>query len=126
MRTGKFKLKDKEYLLCFSLRAVRACTERYGSVDKIFDALGAESEARQLDEALWLLALMMDCGSRYAKDEGIDNPEPLTVDELYDTADFSDFLGIRDAIVSSISSGNSRNVEAEPDKKKKETKKPKN
>lgn len=120
MRTGKVTVNGKEYLLCFSLRAVRACTERYGAVDKIFDALNDKSELKQLDESLWLLSLMMDCGARYAEEENIDNPKPLDVDELYDTVDLNDMFTIRSAVAETISSGNERNVETEPDKKKKE------
>lgn len=120
MRTGKVTVNGKEYLLCFSLRAVRACTERYGAVDKIFDALNDKSELKQLDESLWLLSLMMDCGARYADEENIDNPKPLGVDELYDTIDLNDMFTIRSAVAETISSGNERNVETEPDKKKKE------
>lgn len=118
MRTGKIKIKDKEYILCFSLRAVRSCIERYGSVDKIFDAIGSETELKQLEESLWLLALMMDCGARYAKEEGIENPEPLTLDNLYDSIDVSDMFGIKNAISTTITNGNERNVETQPSKKK--------
>ncbi|MBR5816984.1 MAG: hypothetical protein IKY38_06115 [Anaerotignum sp.] len=120
MRTGKIEVNGNEYLLCFSLRAVRACTERYGSVEKIFDALNDKSEVKQLDESLWLLATMMDCGARYAKEEGIENPSPLDVDALYDTIDLADMFKIKTAVVDTIASGNDRNVETEPDKKKKE------
>ena len=120
MRTGKIGVNGKEYLLCFSLRAVRACTERYGSVEKIFDALNDKSEVKQLDESLWLLATMMDCGARYAKEEGIENPIPLDVDALYDTIDLADMFKIKTAVVDAIANGNDRNVETEPDKKKKE------
>lgn len=120
MRTGKVEVNGNDYLLCFSLRAVRACTERYGAVEKIFDALNDKSELKQLDESLWLLSLMMDCGARYADEENIENPKPLSVDELYDTVDLSDMFKIKTAVAATISNGNERNVETVPDKKKKE------
>ena len=117
MRTAKITIGGQEHLLCFSARAVRACTERYGGVEHIDDALTAKDGlVGALDEAVWLLATMMDAGDRYAKLNGIPNPPALTAEDLLDMMDMEDFAGLKDKIVETITNGQQKNVEAEPPK----------
>lgn len=117
MRTGKIEINKKEYLLCFSARVIRACSKRYGAVDKIWEALSEGEEPEQLDESFWLLSTMMDAGARYAKLEGIENPEPLSFDNLYDLSDLLDLSAAKERIFETIAEGNKREVEVEPDRK---------
>lgn len=125
MRTGKIKINNKEYLLCFSARVVRECSERYGSIDRIGDVLTKGSEIEKLDESFWLLATMMDAGAKYAKLENIENPEPLSYDNLYDVSDLLDLSMAKEHIFKTISDGNKRNVEVEQERKNAETAQPK-
>lgn len=118
MRTGKIEVNGKEYLLCFSLRVVRDCTERYGSVENIADALSTGTEVEQLDECIWLLSKMMEGGARYAKEEGIENPVPLGYDSLYDLLDLKDIFKMKESIFLAVANGNDREVETEPEKGK--------
>ncbi len=117
MRTGKIEINKKEYLLCFSARVIRECSKRYGSVDKIADALTEGTEIEKLDESFWLLAAMMEAGARYAALEGIENPKPLSYDDLYDASDLLDLSMAKDHIFKAIAEGNKRNVEVEPERK---------
>ena len=64
MRTGTIEVNQKRYLLCFSARVIRACTERYGTLEAIDKALKADKEAQVMDECFWLLSQMMQAGSR--------------------------------------------------------------
>lgn len=139
MRTARIEIEGREHLLCFSARVVRAVTERYGSVENIDSALSGRSPSdsaaqdaedgrepqfdavRALDEAVWLLATMMDGGARYARLNEIDNPPALTADELLDVLDISDFGRLKDKIAETITNGKSVNVEAEPPKNAKTT-----
>ena len=121
MRTARIEIEGREYLLCFSARVVRAVTERYGGVEAIDGALSGSEPVRALDEAVWLLATMMDGGARYAKLNDIDNPPALTADELLDVLDISDFGRLKDKIAETITNGKSVNVEAEPPKNAKTT-----
>lgn len=121
MRTARIKIEGREHLLCFSARVVRAVTERYGGVEAIDGALSGSEPVRALDEAVWLLATMMDGGARYAKLNDIDNPPALTADELLDVLDISDFGRLKDKIAETITNGKSVNVEAEPPKNAKTT-----
>lgn len=121
MRTARIEIEGREHLLCFSARVVRAVTERYGGVEAIDGALSGSEPVRALDEAVWLLATMMDGGARYAKLNDIDNPPALTADELLDVMDISDFGRLKDKIAETITNGKSVNVEAEPPKNAKTT-----
>lgn len=121
MRTAKIEIEGREHLLCFSARVVRAVTERYGGVEEIDGALDVSEPVRALDEAVWLLAAMMDGGARYARFNELDNPPALTADELLDVLDLSDFGRLKDKIAETITNGKSVNVEAEPPKNAKTT-----
>ena len=116
MRTASIEICGKEHLLCFSARVVRACTERYGEVENIDSALSTDDPVKALDEAVWLLATMMDGGARYARLNEITNAPALTADELLDVLDIGDFAKMRDKIAETITNGKETHVEAEPPK----------
>lgn len=116
MRTARITLAGKEYHLCFSARVVRACTERYGGVEHIGERLEGKDLGKNLDEAVWLLAQMLDAGARYAKMSGLDNPPAPSTEDLYDLMGMDDFSGLKGKIFETISNGGSPAVKAEPPK----------
>lgn len=116
MRTASIEIGGREHLLCFSARVVRACTERYGGMENIDTALSAEDPVKALDEAVWLLAAMMDGGARYARLNEIHTAPALTADELLDVLDIGDFAKMREKIAETITNGRETHVEAEPPK----------
>lgn len=116
MRTASIEIGGKAHLLCFSARVVRAVTERYGGVENIDTALSAGDALKALDEAVWLLATMMDGGARYAKINGLETAPPLTADELLDVMDLNDFGQLRTKITEAVVSGRETHVEADPGK----------
>ena len=116
MRTATIHLAGKDRLLCFSTRVIRDVVGRFGDVSRIDEALNDEDKVKALDNAVWLLSRMLDAGSRYAKLNGLDNPEPLSFEELYDSLDISDFVGIRQKIQETIVNGSQRTVNAVPGK----------
>lgn len=113
MRTGSIVINKKEYVLCFSARVVRACTERYGSIENIDKYLLEGTETQTMDESVWLLEQMIAAGDRYAKQEGIENPAPLSYDEIYDLCGLDDLMDMKAKIFSTIANGNERTVEVE-------------
>lgn len=121
MRTARITIDGAEHLLCFSARVVRACTERYGDVVNIDEALTGGSAVQAMDEAVWMIAAMMDAGARYAKLNGLDNPPPLTAEELLDVCDLGDFTQLTSKITETITNGKTPTVEAEPAKNAKAT-----
>ena len=116
MRTATITINGKEHLLCFSARVIRACTERYGDVSGLGDALDDPDKGKALDEAVWILAQMMDAGARYAKLNGLECPEPLSVDAIYDTSDLGDFFAIRQRVVDTVTRGRTTHVEVQSPK----------
>lgn len=119
MRIGKITLNEKEYLLCFSLYAVKECTERYGGMDNLFPAINGKDDVKNMEEAVWLLSLMMECGKRYAAVEGLEATEPLSEADIFAVADIMDFAKIKHSIVSTISAGGEREIQTEEKKGKK-------
>ena len=116
MRTASIEIGGKAHLLCFSARVVRAVTERYGGVEHIDTALSAGDPLKALDEAVWLLATMMDGGARYARLNEIPNAPALTANELLDVLDIGDFAKMRAKIAETITNGKETHVEADPGK----------
>lgn len=119
MRTAKITIDGVEHTLCFSGRAMRACTERYGDISKINEALNVKSEKDQvkaMDEAVWLLAIMMDAGARYEKLQGRETPAPLSYDDLYDLVDVPDLSSMRSKVIETINLGKAATIEALPGK----------
>lgn len=116
MRTAKIDICGREHLLCFSARVVRSVTERYGGMEHIDTALTADDPVKALDEAVWLLAAMMDGGARYAKLNDIETAPTLTADELLDVLDIGDFAALREKIAETVTNGKAQHVEADPGK----------
>lgn len=117
MRTGKIEIGGQEYLLCFSARVVRACAERYGSMESIDKALMSGTEAEMMDESFWLLAVMMDAGARYAKLNGLEAPSPLSMDALYDLCGMDDLFQMKARIFETVTNGSERRIETEEEGK---------
>lgn len=113
MRTTSVTLGGKEYLLCFSVRVSKACSERYGSVAEIATALSAKEEAKVLDETIWLFSMMADAGHRYAKNNGLDTPPTLSEDDILDNFDMPDFSLLVAKVKEAIASGSSTHVETQ-------------
>lgn len=113
MRTGTITIDGKFHLLCFSVRVVRSCTERYGSMRGLYEALSVQNEVQRLDETVWTLAEMMRAGDRYARVHQLDNEPPLSEDALFDCCDFDDLANMRAAIVATINNGRQTHVEAD-------------
>ena len=65
MRTTTIDIAGKERVLCFSTFVVKACTDRYGDVSKIDEALTNERVGEVLEETLWILSQMMVAGAKY-------------------------------------------------------------
>lgn len=113
MRTGTVSFDGKKHVLCFSVRVVKSCMERYGTMSGIYEALSTEDENKTLDEALWILEQMMKAGAKYAAEHGLENEPPMTVEDMLDQCDLNDFVNIRASIVSTINNGKKTRVEAD-------------
>ena len=118
------ELDGKTYGLRFSLRVMKDCTEKYGSIEKLFDFLsgkaakvdGEENATDEdvgmdvLDCIVWLTSKMMESGYAYAKLNHIDVAEPLTEEGILDTLDVYGLHALRKAMFQTINLDNNRNV----------------
>nr|DAJ90236.1 MAG TPA: tail assembly chaperone protein [Bacteriophage sp.] len=111
MKTGKIKIKETEYITCFSTRVLIAIEEREGDSTEGLKRILNDSK---LDDLFWLLAQLIDAGARYAKMEGLNNPEPLTKDELIDMIGVDEYPSIFGEITQTVISGNTPNIETKP------------
>lgn len=117
MRTATITLAGEERLLCFSTRVTLAITQRYGSLEAMFDAIQDKNEpSKAMEVSLWVLEQMMDAGARYADHEGIDHAPPLTADEILDLSDPMEIIKMSEAIQATMTAGTGREVEAKPPK----------
>ena len=125
MRTAEITLNGVKYPMCFSMRVVRACNERYGGIENIESALKDGGVAKTMDEAIWLLHTMIDGGVRYERAAGNDAPDAPTLDDMYDICGLEDFSSLREKNSATIVGGSTpedtvgpspKNAEAPPDR----------
>lgn len=113
MKTTSIEINGKRYLLCFSLRVIRSCTERYKSIEEIGSAIDSEDKLQNVYESVWIIAEMMKAGARYAKLNGLDAPEALSEDDLLDVFDVRDAALLVEKIQETILAGKAAEIEAE-------------
>ncbi len=116
MKMTTISICGHEYPLRFSLRVVKACEERYGSLDQMFNVMQmrkTDGGIDIVDEFLWLLQSMMDSGARCARYCGEQVEDPPDKEILLDVLDITTLQG---KLFAAISGDNARTVEAEPGK----------
>lgn len=114
MKSMTVTLAGQEYPLRFTLRAVKACTDRYGSLEGMFDAIQVKSgQVDVVDECLWLLKTLLDAGYRYSAANGEESPYPPDEETLLDVLDLKEMQGV---LLSAIAGDSQRTVEADPPK----------
>lgn len=116
MKTAKIKLNDTEYTLCFSLRVARNCTEHFGGLKEMQEEMRSENTTKMLDTVVWVLAEMLDAGARYDRKCGNNAPEPLTMDDLYDTVDIGELANLKGKIYETLTNGQTADIKVQPEK----------
>lgn len=115
MRTATVSLDGEDRLLCFSMGVMEDVYRDFGDLQGLFDAMNGKTH-NPIRAIIWALERMMDAGAKYAARKGIQAAPPLTADELREVCDLSDFTGLRQAVLNTITAGSEREVEAEPPK----------
>nr|DAG27452.1 MAG TPA: tail assembly chaperone protein [Caudoviricetes sp.] len=110
MRTTTIELKGKEYILCLSLKGIANLSARYGGLEKASKAMAKPD----ICDAIIILAEMMSCGDRYAKLNGMENPEPLSQEELEYGLDMADFAPMMAKVGETAQLSMEREVEVSP------------
>lgn len=108
----KRNFMGEERFFCFSLRVLSDASAKFGGVDAIFSAMDGD---KSVENVAWLAARMMDAGDRYAKRHGLDNPAPLTADDILDELSFNEILGLRDIVLSSVGHDSEAEVSVQAD-----------
>ncbi len=118
MRQISVEINGVSYPLCYSVRVIKAGVERYGSMEAMSAAIFSADGAQSLDERLWLLSQEMAAGARYAALSGLDAPEPLSVDDILDSAPGMQLGELLAAAINAVAAGSDTSIEAEPPKGK--------
>lgn len=118
-RSSVITLCGKEYEAVLSIKATQEITKRYGGLEQMGNKLtNAENAAEQIDEALWLVTLLIDQGvQRHNLLHPDDKRTPLTEDEVAVLASPADFTEISKSITSVVVNGSKRSVESEDEPK---------
>lgn len=120
MRTTEIEIGGKTYPLCFSLGAMCAFFEKYGSLDGVFQAPSEKQKAGDLPgvigEYLWQLHQLLVSGKEHVELNHMQAETPPPLDALYGLLNVSDLNEIQLKISEAIAAGSRREVKAEPGK----------
>lgn len=114
MRILEFKINGDVYPLCFTLRAAEAVEERYGSLEECFTQMKAlwdeQNRMAVMDEYLWQLHLLMDCGRRHRNAGWSDSKDIPSLEDLKDLFCIGDLVEIQETVIAAITVGSQREV----------------
>lgn len=117
MKQIELPINGTEYPLCFSLRVVKACGERFGGLDSLSSALTGNGNAIDaLNNVVWMLSQMLDAGYRLAQANGLSATTPPNEDVLLDVFGLDDLAELRQRLTLAMTAGNARTVEAKSGK----------
>lgn len=120
-RITEIEIAGKKYPLNFSVKAAKEVSKRYGDIENVSDAFTDKEMSEMMDEATWILALLIEQGVAYKKIvEGEELTAP-TKDELEIIMGVADFADLKDTLLGSMMAGMEREVEVEPDPKNAKT-----
>lgn len=109
-------LAGREYPLCFSFTAMKRINERFGSIQKMGEALDNASNdiSTFVDTLNDTLKILIDAGRVYAAHSGVEAPPPLDC-EPADLLDNSS-MGALTAVFATINGDSQRTTEVAPGK----------
>lgn len=116
MKYSKLELNGKKHVLAFTCRAAEKIEEKCGDIRNIAKMNDGETAGKTLANTMWMLAVLMEAGKRYADKNGIETAEPIGYDELMDDYGLDDIATIKGAIAGAISGGQKTTVDAVPPK----------
>lgn len=116
-RITEIEIAGTKYPLNFSLNAAKEVAKRYGDIERVTDIFDDKSTDEMMDEATWLLALLIDQGVEYKKIVDGEEIRKLTQDDLSVVMGVFDFTGLKDTLIGAMMAGMDREVEVEPDPK---------
>ena len=99
--------------LHFSVAAAEKVDEHFGGLENMGEKLSAGSMFEKLNEAIWLLSVLLEQGAAYMR--LIERPEVKvwTVEQLKVLFGIGDFAGLKDQLLGAMSVGTRTTVDTE-------------
>lgn len=110
-RITEIEIAGRKYPLNFSTKAVKEVSKRYGDLSKVGDAFSDRPVEEMMDEATWLLALLIEQGVAYKKIIDGEEIKGLTQEELEVVMGIADFADLKDTLLGAMTAGMEREVE---------------
>lgn len=116
-RITEIEIADKKYPLNFSTKAAKEVAKRYGDVSNIGEAFTGKTTVEMMDEAIWILVLLIEQGVAYKKIVDNEEIKGLNREELEVVMGVFDFSNLKNTILGAMTAGMNREVEVEMDQK---------
>lgn len=116
-RITEIEIAGRKYPLNFSTKAAKEVAKRYGDISNVMDAFKGKTTDEMMDEAIWLLALLIEQGVAYRKIVDDEDIRGLSAEELEIVMGVFDFSDLKNTILGAMTAGMKREVEVEIDPK---------
>lgn len=120
-RITEIEIAGKKYPLNFSIRAAKEVAKKYGDISNVGDAFTDKPMDEMMDEATWILALLIDQGAAYKRVVDGEDIKAPTQEELEVIMGVADFANIKDTLMGAMMAGMKREIEVEPNPKNAKT-----
>lgn len=120
-RITEIEIAGSKYPLNFSTKAAKEISKRYGDIASVGDAFTDKAMDEMMDEAIWLLELLISQGVAYKRIVEGEEIKGLSKEELETVMGVGDFADLKDVIIGAMTAGAKREVEVTPDPKNGET-----
>ena len=116
-RITEIEIAGTMYPLNFSTKAAKDVAKRYGDVSNIGEVFSDKPLDEMMDEAIWLLALLIQQGVAYKKIVDGETVKALGKDDLEVVLGVADIADLKDGLLGAMVAGMGREVEVEEDPK---------
>lgn len=120
-RITELEIAGRKYPLNFSTKAAKEVAKRYGDIANIDKAFKDKTIDEMMDEAIWILALLIDQGVAYKQIMDNEEIKGLGIEELEVVMGVADFANLKSTILGAMTAGMSREVEVVSDPKNEKT-----
>lgn len=120
-RITEIEIAGRKYPLNFSIRAAKEVAKKYGDISNVGDAFTDKPMDEMMDEATWILTLLIDQGAAYKRVVNGEDIKAPTQEELEVIMGVADFANIKDTLMGAMMAGMKREIEVEPNPKNAKT-----
>lgn len=120
-RITEIEIAGKKYPLNFSVKAAKEFSKRYGDIANVADAFTDKATDEMIEEATWILALLIEQGIAYKKIVDNEDIKGISKDELEVVLGVMDFAELKNTLLGAMAAGAKREVEVEEDPKNAKT-----